>query len=298
MKATEVINYLNLEIVNHSDFEISSIKPPDEQIDCCYTLLTRAEEFDTLFTDSTPTNVLAVIPIGLKDQAKTKKQTFLLSENPRLDFVKGMHKIMKNAFVLRISKSAVINSTGMISKNIRVGDNVVIKGNIDIEEGCDIGDNVVISGKVKIGRNVRIKSGTIIGQKGFNFVYDEEGKPIEFIHIGKVIIGDNVEFGALNTVVQGTLGNTIVSKNVKTDDHVHIAHNVVIGEGTLITACAEISGSVRIGKNTWLGPNCSIIDHITIGDNVTIGIGAVILKAVPNNAVVVGNPGKIIKFTK
>jgi UDP-3-O-[3-hydroxymyristoyl] glucosamine N-acyltransferase len=142
---------------------------------------------------------------------------------------------------------------------------------------------------------VLIKSGTIIGQKGFNFEYDETGTPIPFTHFGQVIIGDNVELGALNTLVQGTLSNTVISDYVKTDDHVHIAHNVEIGFGTLIAACAEISGSVKIGSRTWLAPNCSIMDHIAIGNNVIVGLGSVVTKSVPDNVVVAGSPARKIR---
>ena len=295
MNTQEIFDFLRLECINKSEFDIIAVKPPDEIVDYCFTLLTRIEEFEVLFTDYTPINVLAVIPKELKEISKNKKQSFLLSDNPRLDFVKVLHKFNNKKFIPEIAQSAIINSTGCISNNIRVGENVVIKGNIDIDESTEVFSNVVISGTVKIGKNVKIKSGTIIGQKGFNFVYDERGVPLEFPHVGRVIIGNNVELGALNTVVQGTLGDTIVADDVKTDDHVHIAHNVKIGKGTLITACAEISGSVSIGENTWLGPNCSIIDHINIGNNVTVGMGAVVTKNIPEGETWTGSPAKPLK---
>jgi UDP-3-O-[3-hydroxymyristoyl] glucosamine N-acyltransferase len=82
---------------------------------------------------------------------------------------------------------------------------------------------------------------------------------------------------------------------VKIDDHVFIAHNVEVGENTLIIACAEISGSVTIGRGVWIGPNASIRDKVTIGDKALVGLGAVVTKNVVDNAVVAGNPAKFIR---
>jgi acetyltransferase-like isoleucine patch superfamily enzyme len=93
----------------------------------------------------------------------------------------------------------------------------------------------------------------------------------------------------------GVLSNTVINDYVKTDDHVHIAHNVEVNWGCFITACSEISGSVRIGEQSWLGPNCSVIDKVTIGAKAFIGIGAVVTKDVSSSVVLAGNPGKIVR---
>ena len=87
-------------------------------------------------------------------------------------------------------------------------------------------------------------------------------------------------------------------KNVKTDDHVHIGHNVQVGKGCLITACAEISGSARIGDKTWLGPNSSIMNGITIGSNCFIGLGTVVTKSLSDNVVAAGCPARILRINK
>jgi UDP-3-O-[3-hydroxymyristoyl] glucosamine N-acyltransferase LpxD len=292
--STDIANFLDLQAINIRKFEILNAKPPDNLSINSVTLLTRTEEFEELFKDA-PDDVLAIIPSSLKEKAKPFQQFFLFSDNPRLSYAKVLIQFFDNEFVPAVSESASVNSDGKIQEEVSIGSNVVINGKVDIGKGTQIKDNVVIEGRVSIGNNVLIKSGTIIGQKGFNFVRDEKNLPIPFAHFGKVIIGNNVELGALNTVVQGTLSDTIVSDYVKTDDHVHIAHNVKVGRCSLITAHAEISGSVTIGENCWLGPNCSIIDHITIGNNVFIGIGAVVTKSLEDNILVVGNPARKLK---
>jgi UDP-3-O-[3-hydroxymyristoyl] glucosamine N-acyltransferase len=136
----------------------------------------------------------------------------------------------------------------------------------------------------------------VIGEKGFGFPFAEDGTPVELPHLASVRIADYVEIGALNTVVGGALSDTIIHSHVKTDDHVHIAHNCEIGARTVITACSEISGSVKIGERCWLSPNCSIMNKINIGDDCFIGLGAVVLKDVPSGAVMVGNPAKILRI--
>ncbi len=143
-----------------------------------------------------------------------------------------------------------------------------------------------------IGNNCLIKSGAVIGRKGFNFIKDEEGHPFPMPHGGKVIIGDNVEVGSNVTVARGVLDDTVIADYVKLDDHVHVAHNVAIGENTMITAHVEISGSVTIGKNVWIAPRTCILNHVTIGDNVTIYIGSVVGKNVAANKTVFGYPAR------
>lgn len=105
-----------------------------------------------------------------------------------------------------------------------------------------------------------------------------------------------MEIGACNAVAMGTLKNTIISNFVKTDDHVHIARNVMIGERTMISVCPEISESVVIGSDCWFGPNCSPMNQIKIGNNVLIGLGAVVTKSLPDNVVAAVNPARIIRI--
>lgn len=140
-----------------------------------------------------------------------------------------------------------------------------------------------------IGENV------VIGTKGFGYERDENGVPQQFPHIGRVIIGDNVEIGDNTIINRGTIGDTVIGDNVKIDGQVFIAHNCKIGDNTMIAACAQLSGHVEVGKNCWIAPNVSIIQKVKIGDNCCIGIGSVVLHDVPANTVVCGNPAKFLR---
>jgi UDP-3-O-[3-hydroxymyristoyl] glucosamine N-acyltransferase len=163
---------------------------------------------------------------------------------------------------------------------VRIGPNTVLH------------HNVVIGDEVVIGARCIVKSGAVIGEEGFGFERDAKGRAVRLPHLGAVVIGDDIEVGSLTTVCRGTLGDTVLRDGCKIDDHVHIAHNVDVGEGAFVIACAEVSGGVRIGPRAWIAPNASVLNQLTVGADAVIGLGAVVVKPVPDNAVVVGNPAK------
>jgi len=145
------------------------------------------------------------------------------------------------------------------------------------------------------GKNVQIGQNCSIGNDGFQYVHGPKGDIVKFPHFGNIIIEDNVEIANNVCIDRGALSNTIIRKGVKIDNLVHIAHNVEIGENTMVVALAMIAGSVKIGKNCWISPSSSIREQLTIGDNVLIGLGAVVIKDVESNSVMVGNPAKLLR---
>lgn len=158
-----------------------------------------------------------------------------------------------------------------------------------------IASSAVLHKCVRIGTNVRVKDYAVIGQDGFAFEPDESGAYVRIPHTGGVEIGDNVEIGACTVIARGTIGDTVIGNGVKIDDRCFIAHNVKIGQNTLVIAGAEISGSVHIGEGCWIGPNACVREGLTIGDRSLVGIGAVVVKNVPENVVVAGNPARILR---
>ncbi len=143
-----------------------------------------------------------------------------------------------------------------------------------------------------IGKESIVREGAAIGVFGFAYERDECGVPIPIPHLGGgVRIGSNVDIGCYTTVCAGTIDPTVIGNDAKIDSLVHVAHNCVVGDNTMIIACAEVSGSVRIGKGAWIGPNSSVIEGRTIGgDEATVGLGAVVLADVDDRATVAGNP--------
>ncbi|MCW7755422.1 DapH/DapD/GlmU-related protein [Desulfobotulus sp. H1] len=222
--------------------------------------------------------------------------THVLSKNPRLDFCKVLQHFFPIVYPAKIEGSAIVNPDAVLGKNIYIGHNVVIEEAVIIGDNSVVLHNVIIGKGVRIGKNCLIKSGSVIGQKGFGFERDHDGCPIPFNHYGSVTIGDHVEIGALSTIACGVLSDTIIEDMVKIDDHVFIAHNTRVGKGSFIIACAEISGSVSIGENVWIGPNASVIDKCAIGNNALIGIGAVVTRPVGEGIVSAGNPARKLRM--
>lgn len=169
-----------------------------------------------------------------------------------------------------------LGSFSYIGKNVKIGANVKIYPNTFIGDNVTIGDNclfyagVRIYSETEIGSGCIFHSGTIIGSDGFGFAPLEDGTYSKIPQIGNVIIEDDVEIGAASTIDRATLGSTIIRKGVKLDNQIQVAHNVEIGEHTVIAAQTGIAGSTKIGSNCLIGGQVGIAGHLTIGNNVRI----------------------------
>jgi len=222
---------------------------------------------------------------------------FIVVKNPRLAFAKALQEfLVEKKKGGNISQSSVIDPSAFIPASVMIGSGCVIGRDVEIGENTEIRHHVVIADGVKIGRDCLIRSHCVIGEEGFGFDYEEDGTPIRVPHLGSVEIGDCVELGNFTAIARGTLGNTVIRSNVKTDNLIHIAHNCIIGENSLFAACAEVSGSIVIGKNCWVGPGASIKQKLNIGENSVIGVGAVVVKDVLPRAVMAGNPARFLRF--
>lgn len=163
-----------------------------------------------------------------------------------------------------ISDGAEIGRGTIIFPGVFVGSNTIIG------ERCVLYPLVTVREKVRIGRNVVIHSGTVIGSDGFGYVF-ENGLHYKIPQVGGVIVGDDVEIGANVTIDRATTGDTVIGKGTKIDNLVQIAHNVTIGENSLIVAQVGIAGSSRIGTFVTLAGQVGIADHVVIEDGCMIG---------------------------
>lgn len=170
-----------------------------------------------------------------------------------------------------------VGAFAYIGENVKLGKNVKIYPQAYISSDVSIGDNTIIGAGVKIynncvvGANCIFHSGVVIGSDGFGFVprHNEDHKKIP--QVGNVLIEDNVEIGSNSTIDRATMGSTIIRKGVKIDNLVMIAHNVEIGENTIIAGQSGISGSTKIGRECMLGGQVGVVGHITIADHIKIG---------------------------
>jgi len=201
-----------------------------------------------------------------------------------------------------IAASASIGKDEYIGAFAYIGNDVVIGENVKIYPNAFIGDNVIIGdnstifagakicSETQIGANCVIHTGAIIGSDGFGFAPNTEGTYNKVPQTGNVIIEDNVDIGAATTIDRATLGSTIIRKGVKLDNQIQIAHNVEVGENTVIAAQTGVSGSTKIGKNCMVGGQVGFAGHITVGDNVKIGAQSGVTKSVKENQVINGTP--------
>lgn len=177
-----------------------------------------------------------------------------------------------------------VGAFAYIGNNVTIGNNVKIYPTVYVGDNAIIGDNTTLFAGVKIyshcviGSNCTIHTGTVIGADGFGFTPNSENHYKKVAQIGNVIIEDHVEVGANTTIDRATLGSTIIRKGVKLDNLIQIAHNVEIGENTVIAAQTGVAGSTKIGKDCMIGGQVGIVGHITIADKVKIaaqsGIGS------------------------
>jgi len=279
--------------------DVSTINKPSRN---SIVFIKNISDIDLKYLNNLESCLVIINSVDDIEKSVLESNDFIIVNNPRLAYA------MVLKFILNNDKRH--NKFENIGNNIYLGDNVILGKNVHIEPNVTIGrnvrihDNTVILSGVRIGDNVIIgsnsviRNNTVIGGQGFGIEKDQKGKTYRIPHLGSVIIGDNVDIGSLNTVVSGTIDPTVIENNVMTDDHVHIAHNCYIGEGTQITACVEISGSVKIGANSILGPNCSIMNKISLGENTIVGLGAVVTKSFKDNVILAGNPADTIENIK
>lgn len=183
-----------------------------------------------------------------------------------------------------------IGEFSSIGDNTKIHQKVHIADNVKIGSNCTIFPGVTIYPDCVIGDNVTLHAGVVIGGDGFGFAPNSENSYDKVAQIGNVIIEDHVEVGSNTTIDRATLGSTIIRKGVKLDNLIQIAHNVEIGENTVIAAQSGVAGSTKIGKNCMIGGQVGIVGHLKIGDNVKIAAQSGVSKNVPDGKVVQGSP--------
>jgi len=180
-----------------------------------------------------------------------------------------------------------------IGENAHIGNNVKLFPGVVLGNNVQVGDNCILHAGVKIyhdcviGNNVTIHAGTIIGSDGFGFAPQEDGSFKKVPQIGNVVVEDCVEIGANATIDRATMGSTIIRSGAKLDNLIQIAHNVEVGNNTVIAAQSGVSGSTKLGKNVMMGGQSGIAGHLNIADGARINGQSGVTKSIkePNTAV-------------
>ena len=198
----------------------------------------------------------------------------------------------------QIGERVFIGPLAVVGAGSRIGNDVILQARSYVGERAVIGDNtrvmpgaIVLEG-VKVGKRCLLQSGCVLGGDGFGFVCDNRGVQQKIPQVSGLILGDDVEVGANTTIDRGTLAPTRIGNGVKCDNLVHIAHNVEIGDNTLVIAQVGISGSTKVGSSVILAGQAGVGGHLTIGDRVKVGAQAGVTKSVLPSMEVSGYPAR------
>ena len=303
--AQQIAEILEGDVVGNPNAEVSKLSKIEEGENGSLTFLSNPKYNPYLYTTKASIAIVnkSFVPEKEIETTLIKVDDAYAAFSKLLEFynkVKNNKKGREEPYF--ISKSASIGSDeyigafAYIGENVKIGNNVKIYPNVTICDNVIIGDNCTLFSGAKIysetsvGNNCVIHSGAIIGSDGFGFAPNKEGEYNKVPQTGNVIIEDYVDIGAATTIDRATLGATVIRKGVKLDNQIQIAHNVEVGENTVIAAQTGIAGSTKIGKNCMIGGQVGIAGHITIGNNVKIAAQSGISKNVNDNQVLMGTP--------
>jgi UDP-3-O-[3-hydroxymyristoyl] glucosamine N-acyltransferase len=202
-----------------------------------------------------------------------------------------------------IASTAKIGENVFVAAFVYIGENVVIGNGVKLFAGVSIGDNAkiddntILHAGVKvyyeciIGKNVTVHAGSVIGSDGFGFAPQADGSFKKVPQIGNVVVQDFVEIGANATIDRATIGSTLIKSGAKLDNLIQVAHNVEVGNNTVIAAQAGVSGSTKLGNNVMIGGQAGIVGHITIADGAKINAQSGVSKSIKKaNTAVTGSP--------
>lgn len=198
-------------------------------------------------------------------------------------------KHIKTGSDIKIGKNVFIGKNCVFGDNVKIFPFSYIGNNVEIGNNSVIYPHTVILDGTELGQEVIIYPGVVIGSDGFGY-YPVKGELKAIPHVGRVIIGDRVEIGALSMVDRGTIGNTVIGDGTKIDNSVHIAHNVKIGKNVIILAQVGIAGSCIIEDNVAIAGQVGIADHVRIGRDAKVAAKSGVAKDVEEGEVVFGYP--------
>jgi UDP-3-O-[3-hydroxymyristoyl] glucosamine N-acyltransferase len=303
--AEQIAGILNGEVVGNPNAEVSKLAKIEEGILGSLTFLSNPKYQNYIYT----TKATVTIVNKNFEPENPISTTLIKVDDPYQAFSKLLEyynqvKLMKSGIEqpsvisegVTYGDDLYLGSFCYVGKNVKIGNNVKIYPNTFIGDNVVIGDNCVffagvrVYSETEIGNNCVIHSGAIVASDGFGFAPHEDGTYSKIPQIGNVILEDDVEIGACTTIDRATMGSTIIRKGAKLDNQIQIAHNVEVGENTVIAAQTGIAGSTKIGKNCMIGGQVGVAGHITIGDNVRIQAQSGIGKSLKDGEVVQGSP--------
>ena len=303
--ASQIAELLNGTVVGDENAEVFKLSKIEEGSTGSLTFLSNTKY--TPFIYSTNASITIVDNNFIPEKEITTTLIKVSNAYPAFSTLLEHYNTIKSTKIgiespVKISNSAAYGTDVYIGAFSYIGDHVKIGDNVKIYPNCYIGDNVIIGDGTTLQSGVKIYSDCIIGDQcnleanavigadGFGYSPNNEGVYKKVPQIGNVVIHDCVDIGASTTIDRATMGSTVIHRGVKLDNQIQIAHNVQIGENTVIAAQSGIAGSTKIGKNCQIGGQVGIVGHIKIGDNVKIQAQSGISKNVGNDEFLQGTP--------
>jgi len=300
-KLKELAEFVGGTVVGDGEVEITGLSSIDEAEAGQITFIANPKYLRKLGE----TRASAII---VSDKVTTADKPLICAANPQLAFAKILTLFFVKPYQPKgIDPNARISPTAQLGKDLTIypyvyiGDRCRIEDRVTLYPGVYVGEDTVIgedsilhpnvsvySGSA-IGKRVILHSGVVIGADGFGFVKDGKTN-VKITQVGKVMIEDDVEVGANSTIDRAALGQTIIRRGVKIDNLVQVAHNVEIGEDSMIIAHVGIAGSTKIGKNVILAGQVGVVGHIEIGDNVMVGAQSGVGQNLPSGQAFSGSP--------
>ncbi|MBP9119920.1 MAG: UDP-3-O-(3-hydroxymyristoyl)glucosamine N-acyltransferase [Ignavibacterium sp.] len=300
----EIASLINGNVSGDINIEISNVAKIEEakQGDLTFLYL---PAYDKFF----PATQASAIIVKTGFSKSRNDITYIEVDSPEKAFFTILKKFFTPEFPLNgIDPSAFIHPTAKLAENVAVGKNVVISygciigadtkvfhntvvsDNVSIGSGCLIHSNVSVRENCILGNRVIIHSGTVVGSDGFGYSPNEKGEYEKIPQIGNVIIEDDVELGSNVSIDRAAMGSTIIKRGCKIDNLVQIAHNVILGEDTVVSAQTGVSGSTKIGRHCILAGQAGLVGHIELGDNVIITAQSGVSKSIPKPGYYSGSP--------
>jgi UDP-3-O-[3-hydroxymyristoyl] glucosamine N-acyltransferase len=306
---SEVAEHLEAEVIGNRNLALSGFAPADS---ARHGDLTFAEN-DSYFARARQSAASAILvagdfPAGDKTLIRVRNARVAFSQVlplffPEPSFVPGIHSSAVVAPSAQVDPSAHIGPHCVVGERVRIGAGAVLIASVFVGDDCTVGSDsrlfphVTLYQRSHLGHRVRIHAGAVIGADGFGYVHDgEEHRKVP--QVGQVQIHDDVEIGANTTIDRAALGSTVICKGTKIDNLVQVAHNVTIGEHSILVAQVGVAGSTKIGNNVTVAGQAGIAGHLRIGDRVTLAAQSGVMHHIPEGQKWMGSPAQPDRVTK
>ncbi|MDD7885801.1 UDP-3-O-(3-hydroxymyristoyl)glucosamine N-acyltransferase [Flavivirga sp. 57AJ16] len=303
--AQQIAGILEGDIVGDPDVEVSKLSKIEEGVQGSLTFLSNPKYTQYIYSTRAsvtivnksfvPENDIGTTLIKVEDAYASFTKLLEYYNIAKLNKV-GIEEPSHISKSTKFGDNIYLGAFSYLGDNTKIGNNVKIFPNVYIGDNVAIGEDTIVFSGAKIysdtiiGNSCVINSGVIIGADGFGFAPNPDGSYKKIPQIGNVILEDNVDVGAGTTIDRATMGSTVIRNGVKLDNQIQIAHNVEIGQHTVIAAQSGVAGSTKIGEYCQIGGQVGIAGHITIGNNVKIQAQSGIARNVKDNEILQGSP--------